>query len=179
MTAGPMEPDDPDFVTFVDLAVTRVAQQVEDVDSRSLHLVLLLRRATDVVVYDLESAVHRPAGWSFAGFRLMFVLWLAGAMPPSRLDRLTGASRAATSALAKTLEADGLLARRGVAGDRRAVVLDLTDPGRQRLLAAFAEHHAREQARAHRQDDDEQDTLTRLLGKHVAGAGDPAVRSRS
>jgi hypothetical protein len=72
------QPDDLDFITFVDHAVQRVADEVPGVDAQALHTILLLHRATDVIVYDLESAVHRPAGWSFAGFRMMFVLWLAG-----------------------------------------------------------------------------------------------------
>jgi DNA-binding MarR family transcriptional regulator len=109
----------------------------------------------------------------------MFVLWLAGAMPSGRLARLTGSSRAATSALAKTLEADGLVVRRSDESDRRAVVLDLSETGRGRVLEAFAEHHERERGWAGRLDEEERRTLIRLLGKLVAGAGDPEVRSRA
>jgi len=171
-------PDDLDFITFVDHAVRRVADEVPGVDAQALHTILLLHRATDVIVYDLESGVHRPAGWSFAGFRMMFVLWLAGSMPSGRLARLTGSSRAAMSALAKTLEADGLVARGAEAGNRRTVVLSLTEQGRSRLLAAFAEHHERERAWAGRLSDGEQQTLIHLLNKLIAGAEDPQVRSR-
>jgi DNA-binding MarR family transcriptional regulator len=171
-------PDDLDFLTFVDHAVSRVVDEVPGVDAQALHAILLLHRATDVIVYDLESAVHRPAGWSFAGFRMMFVLWLAGSMPSSQLARLTGSSRAAMSALAKTLEADGLVARGPAATNRRTVVLSLTPEGRARLLAAFSEHHARERAWAGRLTEREQQTLIGLLGKLAAGAGDPQVRSR-
>lgn len=167
-----------DFVSFVDHAVRQVAQEVPGVDTESLHTILLLHRASDIVIYDLESSVHRPAGWSFAGFRLMFVLWLAGAMPSRRLARLTGSSRAATSALAKTLERQGLVTRRSDEADRRAVVLELADAGRERLLAAFAAHHERERAWAARLDAAERRTLIHLLGKLVDGAGDPQVRSR-
>lgn len=170
--------DDLDFVSFVDHAVRRIAEEVPGANVESLHAILLLHRASDVVVYDLESSVHRPAGWSFAGFRLMFVLWLAGAMPSGRLARLTGSSRAATSALAKTLENQGLVSRRSDDADRRAVVLDLSESGRHRLLAAFAEHNERERAWADRLDEAERRTLIRLLGKLVAGSGDPEVRSR-
>ena len=170
--------EDLDFVSFVDHAVRRVAREVPGVDVESLHAILLLHRASDVVVYDLETSVHRPAGWSFAGFRLMFVLWLVGAMPSGRLARLTGSSRAATSALAKTLTTQGLVARGRNEADRRTVVLDLTGAGRERLVAAFTEHHERERAWADRLDATERHTLIRLLGKLVEGSGDPAVRSR-
>jgi DNA-binding MarR family transcriptional regulator len=171
-------PDDLDFLSFVDHAVRRVAEEVPEVDAQALHTILLLHRATDVIVYDLESAVHRPAGWSFAGFRMMFVLWLAGSMPSSRLSRLTGSSRAAMSALAKTLEADGLVARSASVTNRRTVVLSLTEQGRSRLLAAFEDHHKRERTWAGRLSEREQQTLIGLLGKLIAGAGDPQVRSR-
>jgi DNA-binding MarR family transcriptional regulator len=176
VTAQP--PDDLDFISFVDHAVRRVADEVPGVDAQALHTILLLHRATDVIVYDLESGVHRPAGWSFAGFRMMFVLWLVGPMPSGRLARLTGSSRAAVSALAKTLEAEGLVARGTAAANRRTVVLSLTDEGRRRLLAAFEDHHKRESSWAGRLSDGEQQTLIRLLGKLIAGAGDPQVRSR-
>jgi DNA-binding MarR family transcriptional regulator len=171
-------PDDLDFITFVDHAVRRVTEEAPDVDAQALHTILLLHRATDVIVYDLESAVHRPAGWSFAGFRMMFVLWLTGPMPSGRLAHLTGSSRAAMSALAKTLEADGFVARGAAATNRRTVVLSLTDQGRSRLLAAFEDHHKRERMWAGRLSDGEQQTLIHLLGKLVAGAEDPQVRSR-
>lgn len=176
MTA--QQSDDLDFISFVDHAVRRVADEVPGVDAQALHTILLLHRVTDVIVYDLESGVHRPAGWSFAGFRMMFVLWLAGPMPSSRLARLTGSGRAATSALAKTLEADGLVARGASPTNRRTVVLTLTPEGRARLLAAFGEHHERERAWAGRLDEREQQTLIGLLSKLIAGAEDPQVRSR-
>jgi DNA-binding MarR family transcriptional regulator len=170
--------EDLDFLSFVDHAVRRVAEEVPAADVESMHAILLLHRASDVVVYDLESTVHRPAGWSFAGFRLMFVLWLAGEMPSGRLARLTGSSRAATSALVKTLESEGLVRRRGDDADRRAVVLGLSGAGRDRLLGTFARHNVRESGWVGRLDDDERRTLIRLLGKLVEGAGAPEVRSR-
>jgi len=175
---GSERAEDLDFVGFVDHAVQRASEEMPGVDAESLHTILLLHRAANVVVYDLESAVHRPAGWSFAGFRLMFVLWLAGAMPSGQLAHLTGSSRAATSALAKTLQADGLVERAPDPEDRRTVVLSLTQDGRARLVAAFAEHHKREAAWAHRLDQRERRTLIRLLAKLIEGRADPEVRSR-
>lgn len=38
-----------------------------------MRMVLLSHRATNAFVYDLDSTVDRPRGWS-AGFRLLFVL---------------------------------------------------------------------------------------------------------
>jgi len=170
--------EDLDFAGFVEHAVARAATQIPDLDAEALHTILLLNRVSNIIVYDLESAVHRPAGWSFAGFRLMFVLWLAGSMPLGKLSQLTGSSRAATSALAKTLGADGLVERTSDPQDRRTVVLSLTPDGRRRLVAAYLEHHEREKAWAHRLQERERRTLIRLLNKLITGGDDSDFRAR-
>jgi DNA-binding MarR family transcriptional regulator len=172
-------PDDLSFLGFVDLAVRRVEEEVPDVDAAAMHVVLLLHRATDVIIYDLEAGVHRPAGWTFPGFRLLFVLWLAGPMSSIRLARLTGNSRSAVSALMKTLETEGLVERRPSPAGGRAVDVGLTVAGRERLVAAFRDHNARERSWTGRLTASERSTLVGLLQKLVAGAGDPEVRSRS
>jgi hypothetical protein len=137
------QPDDLDFITFVDHAVRQVTAEVPGVDAQALHTILLLHRATDVIVYDLESVVHRPAGWSFAGFRMMFVLWLAGPTPSSQLARLTGSSRAATSALAKTLEADGIVARGTRPTNPRTAISSASAPNSSSHTSLATEAQAR------------------------------------
>ena len=92
-------------------------------------MVMLLHRVANSLVYDLESTVHRPAGWSWSAFRLLFTLWVAGPNESSRAAELTGMSRAAVSSLTKTLSAAGLLARAAEPNDGRAVVLSLTEAG--------------------------------------------------
>ena len=53
---------------------------------------------------------------------MLFVLWLAGPLESRHVARLAGMSRAAVSALVKTLERDGLVTRTQVPSDRRAVI---------------------------------------------------------
>ena len=84
-----------DFFSFVDVAVDRARERVPDLDPRAMRLVLSLYRVSNALVYDLESTVHRPAGWSWAGFRVLFVLWTSGPLETSRAAELSGMSRAA------------------------------------------------------------------------------------
>ena len=155
---------------FIDTAIDQMANDVGGIDLDAARLVLLLHRVTNVVVYDLESTVHRPAGWSWAAFRSLFVLWLAGPLESNRVAELTGMSRQAVSSLTKTLEQEGMIERQTSADDGRAVILALTDRGRRRLEAAYRDHNRREAQWASALDVGERATLTALLSK-LAGAG--------
>jgi DNA-binding MarR family transcriptional regulator len=132
------------FLGFAEVALDRTVERLPGTDRDAMAMVLLLHRVTNTVVYDLESTVHRPAGWSWSAFRLLFALWVAGAQDPSRAAELTGMSRAAVSSLAKTLGAAGLVERTPDATDRRSVILTLSESGARRLEATFEAHNRRE-----------------------------------
>lgn len=163
---------------FVDRAVAHTAELLDGIDPEAMALVLMLHRVTNTVVYDLESTVHRPAGWSWSAWRGLFTLWVNGPCEPSRLAELSGMSRQAVSSLSKTLEAEGLIERDAAPHDARSIVLALTAEGEQRLVRAFREHNARETAWASVLDPDERATLTRLLGKIADAADQPWVSHR-
>ncbi|MEJ3654669.1 MarR family winged helix-turn-helix transcriptional regulator [Actinomycetes bacterium KLBMP 9759] len=167
-----------DFWSFVEVAVERTHRILPEVDTRAMRLVLSLYRASNALVYDLESTVHRPRGWSWAGFRVLFVLWVAGSLEPMRVAQLSGMSRAAVSALVKTLERDGLLERRKAGHDRRSVELTLTPAGTDAITAAFAAHNVRERTWAGALSTDEVDQLTALLEKLMASPVAAAANRR-
>lgn len=176
-------PDDPaaddlDYWSFVDVAVERAVCALPTVDTGAMRLVLSLYRASNAMVYDLESAVHRPRGWSWAGFRVLFVLWLAGPLESKRVAQLSGMSRAAVSALVNTLERDDLVARRKPGHDRRSVELSLTAAGEEVFVAAFAAHNDRERTWASALSDDEAAQLTALLEKLMASPAAAAANRR-
>ncbi|WP_207782278.1 MarR family winged helix-turn-helix transcriptional regulator [Phytoactinopolyspora limicola] len=166
---GHADADHLDYLSFIDHAIGRATAERPDLDAAAMRMVLTLHRLASTVVYDLESTVHRPSGWTWPGFRLLFVLWLAGPMEAKRAAELSGTSRAAVSALANTLERDGLLGRRRDTLDRRSVRLSLTTAGRASISAAFGAHNAREQAWADTLTDDELATFNRLLDKLIQG----------
>jgi DNA-binding MarR family transcriptional regulator len=165
-------------LAFVDRAVDESVTRLPEIDRHAMAMVLLLHRVTNSVVYDLESTVHRPAGWSWSAFRAVFTLWISGPLEPSRLAESSGMSRQAVSSLAKTLEQDGLVERRTAPHDARSVVLSLTDAGTDRIERVFVEHNRRESEWAAALDPDERATLTRLLAKLADTAQAPWVNHR-
>lgn len=177
----PIEPsaaEQLDYLTFVDYAVERAERELPGVDVVAMRLVLTLSRAASALAYDLESSVHRPRGWSWPGFRVLFVLWLAGPLDGKRVAELAGMSRAAVSSLINTLERDGFVTRSQATADRRAVRLALTGPGRAAILGAFRAHNERERAWTGALDETERTVLIGLLDKLVAGSSDAAVKRR-
>jgi DNA-binding MarR family transcriptional regulator len=162
---------DLDFWSFVDAAVERVGDRLPQIDPEAMRLILTLYRVTNMVVYDLESVVHRPRGWSYPGFRLLFTLWVAGPMEAKRAAELSGMSRQAVSALVGTLSRDGLVSKTPDVDDRRAVRLSLTEAGEEAIGSAFATHNERERLWADPLTGEERATLVRLLGKLGAREG--------
>lgn len=140
----PVAPAAPGFLSFAEIALDRTSARLPDTDRGAMALVLLLHRVSSSLVYDLESTVHRPAGWSWSAFRLLFTLWVTGEQEAGRTAELCGMSRAAMSSLATTLAGAGLVARRPDARDRRAVLLALTADGHARLAETFRRHNLRE-----------------------------------
>lgn len=171
-------PGDLDFWSFVALANRRLAEEYGFTHQRATELLLTLNRASDLVTYDLEAAVHRPRGRSWAAFRLLFVIWLAGPMEPSNLARLTGMSRSAVSNLAKPLLGDRLLERSPGEQDGRSVVLSLSAAGEAEMVDVFREHNDREHGWASALTVEEQRILIMLLDKLITARRGFEVRNR-
>lgn len=175
------EPDaaeDLHFWSFIDHAVERAERELPGIDPVAMRLVLTLHRAANMLVYDLESSVHRPRGWSWPGFRVLFAVWLAGPAEAKKVAELSGMSRAAVSALVATLERDGLISKERAAYDGRAVQLRLTPAGLEAITSAFRAHNEREQEWASSLTAEEQRSLTELLGKLIAHSTRFDVRHR-
>ncbi|MCP3991453.1 MAG: MarR family transcriptional regulator, partial [Actinomycetia bacterium] len=88
---------------FERAAVKAVAQAAPATDLDALLASFELVRASTRLVQRLEAEVHRVAGWSMAGFRVMFCVWVAGPLEPREIARLSGLSRAAVSSVLNTL----------------------------------------------------------------------------
>lgn len=168
------------FLSFAETALDRTVERLPGTDRSAMAMVLFLHRVVNSLVYDLESTVHRPAGWSWSAFRLLFTLWVSGPQESSGAAELAGMSRAAVSALAKTLEAAGLLERTPDERDRRGVVLSLTPTGTERLEATFRVHNRREAEWAGLLTPEELDVLNAVLSKLARAAqAEPWVSHRS
>ena len=167
----------PAAVRFEEQAVARVAEVAPTVDHDVMTAMFNLVRASTRVVQDLELTVHRPAGWSWAGFRIMFTVLVAGPLEERDLARLAGVSRASISAVLNTVERDGLVARARRSGDRRLVTVDLTAVGRERLLDVYASHHAAERGWLAGLTGEEVRQLSGLLRKILAPQRAPGPAS--
>ncbi|AIY03063.1 putative transcriptional regulator, MarR family [Arthrobacter sp. PAMC 25486] len=169
---------DLDYFSFVELAGRRLDEEIPDNDSGANRVILTLSRAASQIVYDLEASVHRPNGHSWASFRLMFVLWLAGPMESGRTASLAGMSRAAVSNLANTLTSRGLLRKVPGTADRRAITLSLTKSGLDEVQAAFREQNQRETLWVSSLTPIEQQLLIMLLEKMMGHRDIVGARSR-
>ncbi len=167
------------FESFAAYAHERTGALLDGVDLEAARLILTLHRAASTVVYDLESTVHRPAGWSWSGFRLLYVLWIAGPLEARHAARLAGLSRQSASTLSKTLEREGLLRRIPSAEDRRLISYDLTPQGRARVDEVYLEHNARERLWSEVLTEEERSTVITALSKLLDAAERLDVRRRN
>lgn len=169
--------DELDFWSFVRLARSRLAGEgYADIDATEM--LLTLNRASGTVTYDLESAVHRPAGGSWSRFRILYVLWLAGSLEPRRVAELTGLTRAAVSNLLGGLVDDDLVCREPAPHDGRSVRLSLTPRGVTVIRDLFEAQHEREVAWASALSPAERVLLVTLLDKLITGGDDDPERHR-
>jgi DNA-binding MarR family transcriptional regulator len=153
----------PSAAGFTKLARERTEELVPGTDQEAMDVVLGVIRLANRLVGDLETEVHRPMGWSWAGFRILFTLWVAGPLEPRALAHLSAVTRASISSVLNTLERDGLVERRRESSDRRMVTVVLTTSGRRQTAEAFRRQNERERQWVSALEPAEQRELARLL----------------
>jgi MarR family 2-MHQ and catechol resistance regulon transcriptional repressor len=127
-----------------------------------------LLRAEAAVRRRLAAELERE-GVSAAGFSALVVLTTAGGSLELRtLRRRLEWSKANATEVTATLAAHGLLQRRRLAVDRRAVGLVLTLAGRELVERLFPAHAERVHKAFHALDDGEKLSLARLCRKLAA-----------
>jgi DNA-binding MarR family transcriptional regulator len=133
-------------------------------DLSAMAVAFNLIRAANRLQRELERGVHRPAGISWAGFRVLFAVHVHGRLRPQDISDLTSVSAAGVSSVLNTLERDGLLVRRrGDAEDRRVVLVALTPAGERVVRTQWGRQNALESAWIGRLDADERAALAELL----------------
>jgi MarR family transcriptional regulator, 2-MHQ and catechol-resistance regulon repressor len=127
-----------------------------------------LLRAEASVRRALAAELERE-GISAAGFSALVVLTTAGGSLELRtLRRRLGWSKANATEVAQTLEARGLVSRRRLPEDRRAVALDLTPGGRAVVERLFPGHASRVSETFGALDEGEKRSFTELCRKLAA-----------
>lgn len=125
-----------------------------------------LVRVAKQIERDIETNFARPAGLTFAGFRLMSALKYGGPMSPCRLADLLSVSSASVTSALHTLQRAGLLTRTPQPDDRRMLVIALTEQGESvidEFLHWWTAH--REKGWLENLTPDEEVDLARLLVK--------------
>jgi MarR family transcriptional regulator, 2-MHQ and catechol-resistance regulon repressor len=148
------------------LSIARMSLEV--VDPLAHRALSALMRAETSVRRVLAADLERE-GVSAAGFSALVVLTTAGGSLELRtLRRRLGWSKANATEVTATLEGRGLLHRRRLERDRRAVALDLTAEGRSVVERLFPGHTDRVTSAFASLDDDEKRNLADICRKLAA-----------
>jgi DNA-binding MarR family transcriptional regulator len=156
---------DPDEI--LELAKARVGEVVPDADLSAFSVAFSIVRAAERLTLELET-VHKPMGWTWPGFRVLFWLWLLGPLEPRRIADVASSSRASVSSALNTLERNGFVVRSRGSVDGRTVTVELTDKGTERLAEAYGAANQREQELLAGFSAEERRVLAELLGRLLA-----------
>ncbi|HJP15379.1 MAG TPA: MarR family transcriptional regulator [Acidimicrobiales bacterium] len=160
-----MASDDLDAQQFSEMAASRVTNELSHPDLNLFLLSFAFSRTATQFARHVESHVHRPSGLTWAGFRILFTVWVCGSMESNRVAHFSGLSRASVSSALKTLERDELITRKSGSSDRRVVLVGLTDKGEIAVKDAYSEQHRVEKDFYGSLTDKERETLTELIEK--------------
>ncbi len=158
----------PSVEHFDELVRGRVAEESPDTDLLLLQASIGLVRVASRLTADYESAVHRHLGLTWAGYRLLFCLWVAGPQRSNTLAHMMWATPSTLSSVTNTLEKQQLVRRERDAADRRVVTVHLTAEGRRLIVQAFDAQHERETAWLQALSRKELEGLVKVLVKVAA-----------
>jgi DNA-binding MarR family transcriptional regulator len=159
-------------------AVRTTKERRPDVDPRAISLSLTLARIAATHQYQSERLVHRERGWSYSGFRVLYMIWLTEPVEARDLARFAGVSRQTTSTVLSTLEAAHLVVRRQTSKtDRRLVSVRLTPRGRTAVNEAIGAQNAVESDWFSVLDSTEQAQLQDMLERVLTRIDRPADAS--
>jgi MarR family transcriptional repressor of emrRAB len=182
---SPTEPSDRprydgglDYWNFVEHVRSRLAVESPDSDHAATAVILALVRGATTFSNTMESTIHRPAGRSWAGYQLLYTLWLAGDMYPSEAATLTGTSRAAVSGLTAKMTDEGLLTKIPAPEDGRSHLLHLTERGVEEARTLYERQNVQETRWADALTREERSILLILMDKLLSGTAASEARQR-
>jgi DNA-binding MarR family transcriptional regulator len=168
---GPIHDDDPDIVLEAERDIrNRLGDRPLDFDA--MLAVSNIYRAATAVRNRMEREVLTPAGLTWGGFTILFVLWVWGDRETGELARDCGVARGTLSGMVSTLEKLGLARRWRHPEDGRKVVVGLEKAGLEEIERLFPAFNAHEAMFTERLDARERRELARLLRLVTATADD-------
>ena len=127
-------------------------------------------RAANAVRNRMEREVLGPAGLSWGGFTILFVLWVWGERETGRLAEDCGLAKGTLSGMLTTLEKGGLVGRSRHSDDGRRVVVRLLDKGLDTIETVFPEFNRYEAKFTADLAHEERREMARLLRRVTATA---------
>lgn len=132
-------------------------------DFDALLAVSNIYRAANAVRNRMEKDVLTPAGLSWGGFTILFVLWVWGERETGELAEECGVAKGTLSGMVSTLERQGLVSRSRHPEDGRKVLVRLEEAGERKIEEVFPVFNANEARFTARLDIGEKHELARLL----------------
>ncbi|ANE02848.1 MarR family winged helix-turn-helix transcriptional regulator [Corynebacterium crudilactis] len=167
-----------EYRNFADFASSKVGELIPEADPTANRLSVALNRVSHLLTYDFDASIHRPEDSSWAAYRVIFVVWLAGPLTPARAAELTGMGKSAISNLLKPLLKQEYLIQEASAEDRRSKLLSLTPKGEEYINRIFPQQNKLEAKWSDSLTSIEQDLLISLLNKLLNGKRAEEVREQ-
>jgi DNA-binding MarR family transcriptional regulator len=168
---GPIHDHDPDVVLEAERDIrSRLGDRPLDFDA--MLAVSNIYRAATAVRNRMEREVLTPAGLTWGGFTILFVLWVWGDRETGDLAGDCGVAKGTLSGMVSTLEKLGLVRRWRHPDDGRKVVVGLEAAGLEKIEVLFPAFNAHEALFTERLDTGERRELARLLRLVTATADD-------
>ncbi len=120
-------------------------------------------RAGTAVRNHMERTVLGTAQLSWAGFTVLWVLWIWGEQETGHLASDAGVSKGTLTGVLRTLQSRELIERRAHDDDRRRVSVRLTRAGERMIATVFPEFNRHEALAVAALSRAEQNELARLL----------------
>jgi DNA-binding MarR family transcriptional regulator len=167
----PLSDHDPEVVLEAERDIrSRLGGRPIDFDAMAA--VSNIYRAANAVRNRMEKEVLTPAGLSWGGFTILFVLWVWGDREAAELADDCGLARGTLTGMVGTLEKAGLVSRARHAEDGRRVVVRIEPAGLETIEAVFPEFHRHEVEFTGELSAGEKRQLARLLRLVTATATD-------
>ena len=167
----PLSHKDPDVVLVAERDI-RAALGDRPFDFEALLAVSNIYRAANAVRNRMEKEVLGPAGITWGGFTILFVLWVWGDRETGELAEDCGVAKGTLSGMLTTLERLELVERVRHSEDGRRVTVKLRPEGRQAIELVFPRFNDFEARFTSRLHPDERRELARLLRIVTATADD-------
>ena len=149
-------------------------------DFAALLAVSNIYRAANAVRRSMERDVLSPAGLSWGGFTILFVLWVWGDRETGQLADDCGVAKGTLTGMLTTLERAGFVERNAHRHDGRKVTVHLKEEGEEVIETVFPIFNEQEARFTARLEETERHELARLLRLVTATAtGSDLVEAES